>query len=69
LQNKYNNPHLTDNKLHLPSFEFGAKWQAERMYSREQVIELFNKYVEDIENPISSKFKGFHEWIQQNLKK
>jgi hypothetical protein len=53
----------------IKAFKDGAKWQSEKSYSREQVIELFNKYVEDIENPISSKFKGFHEWIQQNLKK
>ena len=30
------------------SFKLGAKWQAERMYSEEEVMDLFKKYQYDL---------------------
>ena len=42
-------------------FKAGAKWQAERMYSEEEVIELLKKahFVE----------QNIDEWFEQNKKK
>lgn len=38
-----------------------------KMYSRGEVVNLFNKYVEDLHNPKTSGFRGFYEWIEDNL--
>jgi hypothetical protein len=52
------------------SFVFGAKWQAERMYSDEEVLELLPKFAAytlinaDEENRLSLK-----EWFEQFKKK
>jgi hypothetical protein len=47
------------------AFIAGAKWQAERMYSREEVIELLYKHTEDMfKNKIN-----LETWIKENLKK
>ena len=68
LQKKYNNPHLTGNKLNLPSFEFGTKWQQERMYSEEEVISLLNDFAQHL---IFNKNSSLNiiEWFEQFKKK
>jgi hypothetical protein len=45
----------------------GAKWQAEQMYSREEVIELINKISEELDFESATQ-KTIDNWIQQNLK-
>jgi hypothetical protein len=42
--------------------EFNSK-----TYTRDEVISLFKKYLEDLNNPLTSKFNGFDNWIQNNL--
>ena len=48
------------------SFIAGAKWQAERMYSEEEVLDILYKHTEDM-------FKGTRltltEWFEQFKKK
>jgi hypothetical protein len=59
--------HLDKNKYSSPITyaKLGAKWQAERMYSREEVIELLYKHTEDMfKNKIN-----LETWIKENLKK
>jgi len=48
-----------------PWFDFmeGAKWQAQQMYSREEVVELFKLREKTIH-----LFETEEDWIQQNLK-
>jgi hypothetical protein len=48
----------------------GAKWQAERMYSEEEVIELLNKH-EDYVNSEDNIFEYLtaKEWFKQYKKK
>jgi hypothetical protein len=52
------------------SFIAGAKWQSERMYSEEEVIELLNKR-EDCINQTSSilDYTSTKEWFEQFKKK
>lgn len=59
-----------------PSFIAGAKWQAERMYSREEELKLIDKLLRDFRSDclplgkypdyILLNFKN--KWIEQNLK-
>ena len=44
------------------SFINGAKWQAERMYSEEEVLDIIHKF--DIDEPFDQK-----EWFEQFKKK
>ena len=50
---------------HRKSFIKGAKWQAERMYSEEEVFELLENLVETF-NPPTDHLK---EWFEQFKKK
>jgi hypothetical protein len=59
----------------LKCAEFGAKWQAERMYSEEEVMDLFRKYQYDLaqwvlrmEDDIGGKPIPT-EWFEQFKKK
>lgn len=56
----------------LKCVEFGAKWQQERSYSEEEIMELFQKYIltqiplarlREILN------REFNEWFEQFKKK
>jgi hypothetical protein len=56
----------------LKSVEFGAKWQAERMYSEDKVIILLNKFGEKVygnytRNQTMEDFT--EEWFEQHKKK
>jgi hypothetical protein len=42
----------------------GAKWQAERMYSEEEVIEIAKQYAKRCQAPIQST-----EWLLEQFKK
>ena len=53
------------------AFIDGAKWQAERMYSEEEVIELFTKYKEEfsIYRNMQILDTQFIEWFEKFKKK
>ena len=44
----------------------GAKWQQERMYSEEEVLEILYKHTEDL---LSGKKLTLEEWFEQFKKK
>jgi hypothetical protein len=44
--------------------EFGAKWQQERMYGEEEVLELLEKRTNYVLNP-NSFFTGVRQWFEQ----
>lgn len=51
-----------------PSFIEGAKWQAERMYSEEEVCKLLKKAFFDgckSERQIKPREKCWEEWLEQ----
>jgi hypothetical protein len=56
-----------------PQLDFieGAKWQAERMYSEEEVFQFFEKYREDfpIHRNIQVLPSLFEQWFEQFKKK
>jgi hypothetical protein len=56
-----------DGEFLRAAFIKGAKWQAERMYSREEVIELLNQYRQFTWKE-GSTLTDLQHWIQQNLK-
>ena len=59
------NPQWTP--YHRQSFNDGAKWQQERMYSEEEVITIldsYNKYLKGI-----TKEQSVEEWFEQFKKK
>lgn len=51
-------------------FVEGAKWQAEKMYSKEEVLKLLNKR-EDYINSVDDffEYQSNEEWFKQNKKK
>jgi hypothetical protein len=54
----------------LTGHKFGAKWQAERMYSEEEVLELLNKredYINSEDNIF--EYQSNKEWFKQFKKK
>jgi hypothetical protein len=48
------------------SFIEGAKWQAERMYSEEEVLNILYKHTEDL---LAGKKVTLEEWFEQFKKK
>jgi hypothetical protein len=54
-------------ELHREKFIEGAKWQQERMYSEEEVIELIKKAVYKKQN--AWKVGELDEWFEQFKKK
>jgi Arc/MetJ-type ribon-helix-helix transcriptional regulator len=48
------------------SIELGAKWQAERMYSEEEVLDILFKHTEDMLKGIRLTLT---EWFKQHKKK
>jgi hypothetical protein len=65
------NKHETIFALEENAFIEGAKWQAERMYSEEEVKDLFNQYKEEfsIYRNMQILNAQFEEWFNQNKKK
>ena len=66
-------PAYTNYKVRRHGFIEGAKWQAERMYSREEVVELLHKVIKDCDSEellehYSGDYSNLNNWIQQNLK-
>jgi hypothetical protein len=55
------------NETSKRDFIAGSKWQAERMWSREEVAELIHKYRTETPNAKRKKFAEM--WIKENLKK
>jgi hypothetical protein len=53
----------------VKAFEEGAKWQAERMYSEEEVIELLKTFDIKFNSGIVERNKGIKEWFEQFKKK
>jgi hypothetical protein len=53
-------------KLHEKTFSAGAKWQAERMYSEEEVRLMFNRYNEFISH---HDIEEWQAWIDKQFKK
>ena len=51
------------------SFIAGAKWQAERMYSEEEVKELILDAINSCTDGMSSHNQDFKEWFEENKKK
>jgi hypothetical protein len=63
-EKQVSNPYSTGTAVYTAyekGFELGAKWQAERMYSEEEVLELIRKshFVE----------QNIEEWFEQHKKK
>jgi hypothetical protein len=55
-------------------FKQGAKWQAERMYSEEEVYSLLEQSMKDchlweLEEHYSGDYKNLKEWFEQFKKK
>jgi hypothetical protein len=50
----------------LKCVEFGAKWQAERMYNEEEVRLMFNRYNEFISH---HDIEEWQAWIDKQFKK
>jgi hypothetical protein len=50
-------------------FNLGAKWQAERSYSEEEVIELLKTFDIKFNSGIVERNKGIKEWFEQFKKK
>lgn len=48
------------------SFKKGAEWQAERMYSEEEVLDILYKHTEDL---LAGKKVTLEEWFNQYKKK
>ena len=48
----------------IEGFQQGAKWQAERMYSEEEVIQLLIKFNQEI-----TEVEDVREWFEQFKKK
>jgi hypothetical protein len=55
------------NETSKRDFIAGSKWQAERMWSREEVEEIIYKYIKD--NNQGCIFESDEMWIKENLKK
>ena len=51
------------------AFELGAKWQQERMYSEEEVIELLKTFDKNFNSGIVERNKGIKKWFEQFKKK
>jgi hypothetical protein len=51
------------------AFMNGAKWQAERMFSDEEVIDLLAKFRRDNRGKDFIPFKDIQEWFEQFKKK
>ena len=71
---KYYPPKTTDlicsPKLVRDAFKDGAKWQAERMYSEEEVDELVNNLIDKFLNYNGSSIDSEKlKWFYQQLKK
>ena len=47
----------------------GAKWQQERMYSEEEVIDLLKTFDEKFNSGIVERNKGINNWFEQFKKK
>ena len=64
---------LLTNPNHLANrcFQYGAKWQAERMYSEEDLEEAFKAGREGdmVFNNESPKYWDFNQWFEQFKKK
>jgi hypothetical protein len=58
------NPQMKLNYARLSvAFANGAKWQAERMYSEEEVLQLLLKL------PLAESYDNLYEWFEQFKKK
>ena len=51
------------------AFIDGAKWQAERMYSEEEVKEIIIDAINSCTDGSSSHCQDFEEWFEENKKK
>jgi hypothetical protein len=54
---------------HRKSFIKGAKWQAEKMYSEEEVLDLLAKFRRENRGKDSIPFKDIQEWFKKFKKK
>jgi len=63
-----NNVHPADSYIAKQGFISGAKWQTERMYSEEEVIE-FAKFMLFGNHEYKSYKEIFNEWFEQFKKK
>lgn len=53
----------------IDGFIAGAKWQQERMYSEEEVIDLLKTFDEKFNSGIVERNKGINNWFEQFKKK
>ena len=68
---KYNPLKKLDGEFIRAAFIEGAKWQAERMYSEEEVENILFRYAEEEHAWFSckSEIDSFNEWFKQFKKK
>jgi len=64
---KYTNTFINDDGTTEEDFKAGAKWQAERMYSEEEVLNLLNTFGN--RNGIVEDEKLTKQWFEQFKKK
>ena len=51
------------------SFEAGAKWQAEKMYSEEEVLHMLGSRTQYCSNTLEENWSSTNEWFKQIKKK
>lgn len=53
----------------LESFQLGAKWQSERMYSEEEVVSFIHKFIKEHQPQLPYLIGGINMWFKQFKKK
>jgi hypothetical protein len=68
---RYNPLKKLDGEFIRQAFKEGAKYQAKRMFSEEEVVELFKQYKEyfDIYRNMQISNAEFNKWFEQFKKK
>jgi hypothetical protein len=56
----------TQGEISVKDFSRGAKWQAKRMYSEEEVLNILYKHTEDL---LAGKKITLEQWFEQYKKK
>jgi len=59
---KYNSQFVSQNEFAIEDFINGAKWQAENMFSEEEVLNILYKHTEDL---LAGKKITLEEWFEQ----
>ena len=58
-----------DGRDHYYGFKEGAKWQAKRMYSEEDVISILYSFHKEDNSRVVFSLSGINKWFEQFKKK